>query len=57
MCSHMDNWFSAEVQGELTGQKRVFSTNNARTIGHPYAKKKRENFDPRLVSCTKVNSK
>ena len=55
----MDNWFSAEVQGELAGQKTVFSTNNARTIGHPYAKKKREreNFDPRLVSCTKVNSK
>ena len=38
----MDNCFSAEVQGELAGQKIVFSTNNARTIGHPYANKKRE---------------
>ena len=35
----MDNWFSAEVQGELAGQKTVFSTNNARTIGHPYEEK------------------
>ena len=33
---------AAEVQGELAGQKIVFSTNNARTIGHPYANKKRE---------------
>lgn len=39
----------------INGEKIVFSTNNAETIGYPYAETM--NFDIYLILHTKINSK